>query len=127
MQTFMPGNPVIQMASKHDFDSFFNWELENRRSLGYPPFSRLVRLEYRHENEEVVRNQCDDFMIFIKNLIEQFNRTETTIIGPVPCFFAKENGLFRWQIIVRGPDPLSLLRNRVPVGWRVEVDPVSLL
>jgi primosomal protein N' (replication factor Y) len=53
--------------------------------------------------------------------------SETDLVGPVPCFFAKQNGLFRWQIILRGPDPVSLLRGRLPDSWRVEVDPVSLL
>jgi hypothetical protein len=43
--------------------------------------------------------------------------------------------MFRWQIILRGPDPASLLRGKklegtalsLSKGWRVEVDPVSLL
>ena len=29
----------------------------------------------------------------------------TDFIGPVPCFFAKVGGWYRWQIVVRGPDP----------------------
>jgi primosomal protein N' (replication factor Y) len=59
--------------------------------------------------------------------IEKEKRSETDLIGPVPCFFAKQGGLYRWQIVLRGPDPASLLRGRLPEGWRVEVDPVSLL
>jgi primosomal protein N' (replication factor Y) len=49
------------------------------------------------------------------------------MIGPAPCFFARVSGLYRWQIILSGPNPASLLRDR-PVGeWRVEVNPASLL
>jgi hypothetical protein len=33
------------------------------------------------------------------------------MIGPVPSFFAKENGEYRWQVVLRGPDPASLLRD----------------
>ena len=55
------------------------------------------------------------------------SRMETDLIGPAPCFFAKINGIYRWQIILRGPQPVSLLHGRLPDGWRVEVDPVSLL
>jgi len=54
-------------------------------------------------------------------------RTETSVIGPVPCFYARINGMYRWQIILRGPDPVSLLRGRDFGDWRVEVDPPSLL
>jgi hypothetical protein len=36
-------------------------------------------------------------------------------------------GMYRWQVILRGPDPASLLHERSLGGWRVEVNPVSLL
>jgi primosomal protein N' (replication factor Y) len=59
--------------------------------------------------------------------IEQGDHRGTEIIGPVPCFFSRQNALYRWQIILRGPDPVSVLRGRALEDWRVEVDPVSLL
>jgi len=52
---------------------------------------------------------------------------ETELIGPVPCFFAKMAGVYRWQVVVRGPHPEKVLRDLRLDGWRVEVDPVSLL
>jgi hypothetical protein len=36
-------------------------------------------------------------------------------------------GEYRWQIVVRGPDPAGLLRGKELGKWRVEIDPVSLL
>ncbi len=59
--------------------------------------------------------------------IKAEDRRETSLIGPVPCFFSKTAGLNRWQIILRGPDPAGLLRGKHLPGWRVEVDPVSLI
>jgi primosomal protein N' (replication factor Y) len=59
--------------------------------------------------------------------IDSQDRRETTIIGPVPCFFSRLNGLYRWQIILRGPNPAGLLRGKNLGDWRVEVDPSSLL
>jgi primosomal protein N' len=54
-----------------------------------------------------------------------------TAIGPVPSFFAKVGGIHRWQIVLRGPDPVPLLREPSVRAWlkdwRVEVDPISLL
>ena len=50
------------------------------------------------------------------------------LIGPVPCFFSRVRGRYRWQIVIRGPDPTLLLRKvALPWGWQVDVDPVSLL
>ena len=47
LQTFQPEHYAIQAASRHDYAGFYSRELDERRKLGYPPFSRLVRLEYR--------------------------------------------------------------------------------
>jgi len=47
LQTFQPEHYAIQSASRHDYAGFYARELDERRKLGYPPFSRLVRLEYR--------------------------------------------------------------------------------
>ena len=52
LQTFLPEHYVIQAASRHDYQAFYQQELEYRRQLHYPPFSRLVRLEYRHRDPE---------------------------------------------------------------------------
>lgn len=49
------------------------------------------------------------------------------VIGPAPCFFDRLNGLYRWQIVLRGENPASLLRGRSLGDWRIEIDPPSLL
>ena len=50
------------------------------------------------------------------------------LIGPAPAFFHRVRGEYRYQIIVRGPDPRELLEDiALPLGWRVDVDPVSVL
>jgi primosomal protein N' (replication factor Y) len=126
LQTFMPENPVIQMAARHDFDAFFRWELENRRQLGYPPFLQILRLEYRHNDNVEAERQARKLADTLKaNLTTETRHLE--LIGPVPCFFSRMSGVFRWQLIVRGSNPAALLQGRIPDGWRVEVEPVSLL
>jgi primosomal protein N' (replication factor Y) len=95
--------------------------------LGYPPFGQLLRLEYRHPELLEAEKATNLLALRIKEWIATENHKATSLIGPVPCFFAKINGLYRWQIILRGPDPVALLQGRIPVGWRVEVQPVSLL
>jgi hypothetical protein len=45
----------------------------------------------------------------------------------VPCYTRKLYGRFRWQIILRGPNPVPLLQGLPLRGWIVEVDPPNLL
>jgi primosomal protein N' (replication factor Y) len=50
LQTYVPDHYVIRCAAVHDTESFYSEELAQRRRLGYPPFTRLLRLEYRHRD-----------------------------------------------------------------------------
>jgi primosomal protein N' (replication factor Y) len=131
LQTFDPANQVIRSAAMHDVKGFYQYELEQRKRLGYPPFSRLVRLEYRHQDALAAQEEARKLAGKLTGILTTGNWPLTTVIGPVPSFFARIGGYYRWQIVLRGPDPASLLRgdpvSRWLVDWRVEVDPISLL
>ncbi|GAB4425931.1 MAG: primosomal protein N' [Anaerolineales bacterium] len=127
LQTFEPEHRVIQAASRHDYAGFYADELEQRRRFGYPPFGRLVRMEFRHRENERAETEARKLASRLMSRIEAEKRVQTSLVGPVPCFFAKLRGEYRWQIVLRGPSPADLLHNQRLDGWRVEVDPISLL
>ncbi len=123
LQTFQPEMDVIQAAAQQSYSQFYRRELGHRRELGYPPFSRLVRLEFRDEDplrvEEAARKASSRLASLSEHAIE--------VIGPVPCFFERFGGIYRWQIVLRGADPTVLLTPQITEGAYVEVDPPSLL
>jgi len=127
LQTFMPEHYVIQAAAGHDYAAFYRQELTYRRQLGYPPFARLVRLEYRHRNADQAEQAAATLNQKIKIWMGETGNNSIQIIGPAPCFFNRLNGLYRWQIVLRGPDPAAMLRGRSLPDWRIEVDAPSLL
>lgn len=127
MQTFMPEHPVIQMAARQDFTGFYAAELASRRELGYPPFVNLVRLEMRHRNGGQAQALAESLARQLEARIQAESRLQTTLIGPAPCYFQKINDFYRWQVVLRGPDPVSLLPGLRLDGWRIEVNPASLL
>ena len=123
LQTFEPENQVIRSASKHDVNGFYEYELEQRRRLGYPPFARLVRLEYRNTDQVSAKKEAKR----VAEKLSESSKKSLVVIGPVPSFFSKVGGYYRWQIILRGTNPQELLRDVKLDGWRVEIDPISLL
>jgi len=127
LQTFAPEHYVIQAASRHDAKGFYQHELEQRKRLGYPPFSRLVRLEYRHHEPIKAEEEARKLSAKLQRQLDAEHWKTFSLIGPVPSFFSRLGGETRWQIVLRGSDPVSFLRGRLPAGWRAEVDPVSLL
>ncbi len=127
LQTYQPENYVIQAASRHDFEGFYQQELELRKSLNYPPYSRLIRLEYRHPVESRAESQAQTMADLLRAEISARRMRQTSFIGPVPAYCRKVGGQFRWQIILRGPDPLPLLDALPLRGWQVQIDPSDLL
>ncbi len=126
LQTYTPDDYAIQAAAQHDFTGFYSQEMAYRRDLGYPPFKKLVRLEYRHSDLEKAQNAALEMAAIIKTWITGENQ-RVSMIGPAPCFFQRLYGRYRWQIVLRGDDPAGLLRDRKIPDWIIEVDPSSLL
>ena len=52
VQTYAPQHFVIEYAQKHDYIGFYEKEIEQRKAMWYPPFSRIVRILYVSENAE---------------------------------------------------------------------------
>ncbi|MBN1536003.1 MAG: primosomal protein N' [Anaerolineales bacterium] len=127
LQTFDPEHYVIKAAAAHNFRAFYQQELQYRKQLGYPPYKRLVRLEYRSLNKTQAETIAQKMAAQIKTWLDEEGKRNTEMIGPAPCFFEREGGYYRWQIVLRGADPLSVLAGRRINDWRVEQDPISLL
>ena len=127
LQTYQPEHYVIQASSKHDFIGFYQQELENRKQHGYPPYGKLVRLVFYHRKNDQAEIEARQVAELIRKRMKDQEATTTAMIGPAPCFFDRIQGEYRWQIILRGPNPATLVPKERVRGWRVEVEPLSLL
>jgi primosomal protein N' (replication factor Y) len=127
LQTFAPEHYAIQAARQHDVDGFHAYELAQRIRLGYPPFTRLLRLEYRHHDAVKALEEAERLAAILEPRVSENTAGRAAIIGPAPCFFAKLEGRYRWQIVLRGADPGAYLEGLRLEDWRIEIDPLTLL
>lgn len=134
VQTYHPDHYAVLAASRHDYEEFYRQEIAFRRAQGYPPMRRLARLVYHHSKREQAQAAATQLAAVLQAEIAgpaqeaQPAFPDTDLIGPAPCFFTMQRGEYRWQIIVRSPDPAALLRRiPLPLGWRLDIDPVDLL
>lgn len=127
LQTFQPEHYAIQAAARHDYRAFYKQELVYRQQLGYPPFSQLVRLEFRDQDASKVERSAIQAAAKIRDWLRTEHRRATQMIGPVPCFFNRIAGVYRWQIVLSGPNPISLLQQHDDQNWKIEVNPPNLL
>ncbi|MBN1439148.1 MAG: primosomal protein N' [Anaerolineales bacterium] len=127
LQTYLPDHYVLQTAAAHDYPAFARIEYEHRRALGYPPYRNLVRLVFVHTNESEAARAAEAMAQTLRARIAERGLADTSLTGPVPCFFEKIAGRHRWQLILRGPAPSSLVELPLPEGCQADVDPVTLL
>jgi primosomal protein N' (replication factor Y) len=124
LQTFQPEHYAIRAAAAHDYQAFYDQELALRRSLHYPPFRRLVKFTYQHRTQEVAQAEAERLAGLLRARLDD---QQADLIGPVPSFYARLRGEYRWMVVLRALQPAALIPEELPRGWVIDVDPVSLL
>lgn len=128
LQTYHPDHYAVVAAAAHDYAGFAARELAFRREQGYPPYRRLAKLVYEDVNPTRVQAEAETLAERLRDALSRRGLATTDLIGPAPPFFARLRGRYRWQIVLRHADPAEFLRAvQVPPGWRVDVDPASVL
>ncbi len=128
IQTFAPDHYAIQAAAKHDYAAFYEREIDYRRQLHNPPFSRLALLTCSHTNDAVCQREAERMRKVLTLERDARGVSPLSLIGPAPAFIHRLRGRYRWQIILRGTElPSFLSAITFPPGWTVDIDPVSLL
>ncbi|MBK7896076.1 MAG: primosomal protein N' [Anaerolineaceae bacterium] len=128
IQTYKPEHYAIQAAAEHDFAAFYIDEIRFRTQHSLPPFRRMARLLYIDPVDERGKREAEALAKGLRLHIREKALAASEILGPVPPFFNRVDGRFRWQIIVRSPDPNRLLADfPIPPKWMVDIDPVSTL
>lgn len=128
IQTYTPDHYAIQAAASHDYARFYRREITFRREHGYPPAGRLVRLLYSGGNDDRAQRETGRVRRVLDEELSRQGIAGIDVLGPAPCFIRRVRGRERWQILLRGDRFAPLLDHvRLPPGWTIDVDPVSLL
>ncbi|HSP56228.1 MAG TPA: primosomal protein N' [Dehalococcoidia bacterium] len=128
IQTYSPDHPAIESAAAHDYHAMYESEIALRRRLGYPPFGRLVRMTYSHTGAGYSQEQAALMVQRLRKKQAELGIANLDVLGPSPAFVARIRGRWRWNVLLRGSDPVSLLEGEsLPRGWVVDVEPVTLL
>ena len=102
VQTYQPEHYAIAYAQNHDYENFYENEINIRKQLKNPPFNDLVLIMMQGEKEEAV----------IKELGRIANRLRNrglSVMGPVPAPYSRIKNKYRWRIILRHHNATELL------------------
>ncbi|WP_148899058.1 replication restart helicase PriA [Fodinibius salinus] len=96
-QTWQPDHPAIQKAQKHDYEAFAEQELDQRKQLQYPPFSRIIRFIFKGKKERRVQQVAQ---VFTESLIKVLGQSGP-VLGPSPAAIGKMQNYYRWETFIK--------------------------
>ena len=126
IQTYLPDHPAIRAVAEGDGEAFYREELAARRRFGAPPFGRYIKLTVALDD----RAAAEAAGLAMAATLRQAARAaggETVVLGPIPAYIARRGGRWRFNLVLRGRDPRSVLPADPGQPWSVDVDPESLL
>ncbi|SJZ30953.1 primosomal protein N' [Selenihalanaerobacter shriftii] len=139
IQTYNSDHYSIQLAKEHNYEAFYDLEINFREKLNYPPFSNLINLTIKGEDEVEVGRIANKLGAILNQQVEE-EELKAEVWGPVPAPLAKLRGNYRWQIILKsdnldqirrlnesGLEILDNSNNLGSVTIAVDVDPIEML
>lgn len=118
IQTAHPDHTAIRCAAMYRYDLFYNDELQERRQAHYPPFSRVVLVEFSSTDAAIVEQHAQAFAFFMPRGIEAI-----TTLGPARPSIERIEGKYRRIVLVKGDRQLdpngAELRRSLLTAWSV--------
>ncbi|MDO8489993.1 MAG: hypothetical protein Q7S47_01080, partial [bacterium] len=120
IQTFAPDHPIFAALSSAKPSLFYTTELADRMNMGYPPFTRLVKVITRHTENKVAHAEAER----LHALLHAANPS-----APYAAHPQKQNGKYVWNLLLRLPTKRSLaeLLTALPRDTVIDIDPESTL
>lgn len=78
---YMHEHPIFGMLNEIDYEKFYEAELEARKAAWYPPWSRFVQLELKHQDAEILDADANFMVEHLYALAEQWG-LKVQILGP---------------------------------------------
>lgn len=102
VQTVDPDNHIINIASKQDYKTFFNAEINLRKALIYPPFCDLCEISFSGIRQDNVKLCAEKFFNELVILNEnEFSDQKIIVLGPMVPRVSKVNEYYRQRILVK--------------------------
>lgn len=95
IQSYQPSHPIISFVRQHDFQGFFNHEIEQRKAFAYPPFSRIIYIYLKHRDIAALKSITGIYADYLRKLFG------TRVFGPEEPLVGRIQGLFIRKIMLK--------------------------
>ena len=104
IQTSQHSHPLLLTVQQHDYKKMFAEEIEKRKQFFYPPFSRIIKLSFRHKLKDTVANAAHQYANALKNKYEQY------LVGPAEPVVGRVRNQYLMELLLKLPKDKKLLQ-----------------
>ena len=140
MQTMRPEHNVVAAAVRQDYAAFVEQEIMFRQAHAYPPFSRMIAIEFNSPDQNKLRTLCDRVEAWMEQIAQSQPDLvrQVRLLGPAVPPIETIRGRHRRQLIFMSSQ-IQAMRTLVAqftrdfsalsgdVRMRIDVDPQSLI
>lgn len=138
IQTMRPNHYAITFAKEHDYEAFYDREMQIRENPAFPPYVRIIVFHLQGEVEKDVQKTCSNIGMLCRQQ-NRDNNLNISVLGPAPSPIDKIKNRYRWQVLIKSSNIESLHKLCSIVEQRknellikktkliIDVDPDSLM
>lgn len=115
IQTMRPDHYAISYAKVHDYNAFYDHEMNLRVNPAFPPYVRMIAFHLRGPNQQEVQASASQVARFCR-LENRDKKLHIEVLGPAPSPIERIKNAYRWQVLIKG----SHYNNLHNLCWAVE-------
>lgn len=136
IQTYQAENYAIKNSKEELYEAFYKKEIEYRKLLNYPPYSKIINIGISSNDENTVTNISHKFFNELKTLSKKLS---IECYGPMPSMVYRVKSRYRYNIFIKGNkkelEILKTIVNKLLEKYSdeekyrivVDVDPLNLI
>ncbi|WP_417444771.1 replication restart helicase PriA [Joostella sp.] len=110
IQTFNPYHQILQQASINNYEEMFTDQINERRQFRYPPFTRIIKLVFKHKDYNKVNDASSWYAKALHTVFD--NHTKTEILGPEFPPVSRIRNEYLKNIIIKVPHNQSVKQTK---------------
>lgn len=113
LQTWQSDHYAVQCAKKHDHRLFSRHEMNHRKMLHYPPYTRLIGFQFKAKDSQLIARVAHTFTTCLREVSDS-----RPVLGPTPSTITRMQGWIRWECLMKmekeaGANTIQNLLDRV--------------
>ncbi|RSK26976.1 primosomal protein N' [Bacillus sp. HMF5848] len=97
IQSYTPEHYSIQLASEHNYDEFYQQEMQIRKLHQYPPFYYVALIIVTSPELMKAVDVTEKITTFMRSQLTD----EAIVLGPVACMVPRINNRYRYQCMIK--------------------------